>query len=174
MSLIRLLDAAKAVTGSDNATAAAIGCGRALLSDVRAGRKPMAAHLAAKLAELVGHDWQNGALAALEAQARTEDERNYWARIIKQTGRALTVLVVAVVMGFSTPKTAYAFEHMDSTDNIHYGQLKRRFSGWDDQRLWPRFSGVWRFLLLVRETLRGCVSGLRPTGFALRARPQAA
>lgn len=120
MSLINLLDAAKAVTGSDNATASAIGCGRSFISNIRAGRANMPARKAAQLAELVGADWQTGVLAALEAQASNDEERGFWSRLIKQSGKGLTVLAMAVVIGFSTPKTAYAFEHINRVETIHY------------------------------------------------------
>ena len=90
------------------------------LNNIRKGVRPMPAWIAGRLAEIAGENALEAVIQSQRVTAKSESEKGLWDRLLMQTARGLTIAVVAGLAMFSTPRTSYAFEHIDRVGNIHY------------------------------------------------------
>lgn len=106
MNVEKLLDAAAEKTGSDAATARSLNVPKSHVSNWRNGTKgrPMPAYHAARLAELIGEQWFEGALPTMAETAKTAEEKSYWLGKLKELRKAASVaLLILTLSGFLDP-----------------------------------------------------------------------
>ena len=115
-SITNYIDECKVLTGSDYATAKAIGVERSVISSIRR-REAIADENAVKVAELLGIDPGEVLLAA--AMARSSGTvRQAWESVSKRAGIVASMLILAVLAsGFSNRNEANT-----NTQNIHYAK----------------------------------------------------
>ena len=90
----KILDDAKAITGSDRQTALRIGYDVSQLYGWRANRRPVPVEAATKLAQLVGRNPFQVICEVEAAQARSEESRKYWASLRRHAAAAAIALVM--------------------------------------------------------------------------------
>lgn len=122
MTLIELLDAAKAKTGSDPKTAEAIGIDKGYLSRVRSGKQKLNGSQAIALGKAAGIKAELAITIVMEARAKSEEERSAWQRLQKAAG--IMAILLAVTIAFK-PEDAIASTTKygvieESAPNIHY------------------------------------------------------
>lgn len=126
-----LLDAAKAVTGSDYKTAQLIGQSRGKVSDWRSGRQPASPEDHALLAALAGQDAEVALVrAVLEKHKNTpKGERLVSAlgKVLSAAHAAIAVFVCASV-GFLAPVRSEA-AMVPMPDNVYYVKCYRGLTG---------------------------------------------
>lgn len=111
-SLKNYLDECKEKTGSDYATAKALGFDRATLSQIRS-RGTMKDENAVKVAELLGIEPGEVLLAA--AMARSQGAvRTAWENVSKKAGMAASITLAVLIMGtvFSTGYESVQFDSL--------------------------------------------------------------
>lgn len=104
MDPIRLIDDAKLKSGSDNATAKAVGIARQRIDHVRSGHANMSPWLAGRLSEYVGKDAIEAALAIHELNARSGREKADWKR---WSGAASVVMGLCAICALGTESATY-------------------------------------------------------------------
>ncbi|WP_295542048.1 hypothetical protein [uncultured Pseudacidovorax sp.] len=112
--LIFLIDAAKAITGSDSKTADALGVSRGNVSDWRHGRQPCSPEMQALLASIAGFDPAETALRAMTKKHEGSALGDKLARVLGKLSPATGVVagfvgaVALAIFGLITPKPATA------------------------------------------------------------------
>lgn len=99
-----LLDRATEIAGGTRALSRQLGWPTGAMSEVRAGKRPIPPYRAAQLAELAGEDALLAIWSALRDQARSDDERAFWARQVR--GRTLRVVSDYIGPDFDRPAAA--------------------------------------------------------------------
>lgn len=105
---LELVDLASIKVGNDAELARRLGHGRAYVSLLRSGKRPLTGELAVRLADLAGVPREVAVIAAAEARAETDAERETWARLRELVTAACLLLVV---LGGGVPATAMAGTH---------------------------------------------------------------
>lgn len=115
MNQLSLLEAAKAITGSDYRTAKMIGCSRQRLSNARTGTHQLDVYVIGALAEIAGLDPLQ-TISEIEAErARTYKEKKDWRR---WSGAAIAVLAATLFCANTYDSVSYARDGV--TETIHY------------------------------------------------------
>lgn len=126
----KLLDDAKAVTGSDRQTAMKLGYSAQFISDIRRGKSTMPVEAAARLAGVLGRSEFHVICEVEAAQARTARSRDYWATLKKRTvATAATILLAANVKAGMVDKSILDMEKSDLSTTglvIHYAKYRSR------------------------------------------------
>ena len=105
---LELVDLASIKVGNDAELARRLGHGRAYVSLLRSGKRPLTADLAIRLADLAGVPREVAVIAAAEARAETDAERETWARLRRLVAAAC---LLVVVLGGVVPAPAMAGNH---------------------------------------------------------------
>lgn len=115
---IELLDRAKAVTGSDYATAKQLSTSKQRISNIRHGLHGMDEWIAGRLAEMVGEDPLNTICTLREQKASTHREKSDWKR---WAGAAVLVLVTGVICAIDAGSITYAgIAPLAYVHNVYY------------------------------------------------------
>ena len=143
MNQSELLDAAKAVTGSDYATAKAIGISKQRISKTRKEGTILRDEILGQLGELIGKEpWETICEVRL-AHAPTFAERKIWRR---WAGAAAVIMAILGSGVIALPSTSYAAQPDSS---VYYVK-----SCYEPLRIdWPTILGI-RFRPAVRKPLR--------------------
>lgn len=102
---VRLLDEAKALTGSDRQTALRIRTDSQTLSHIRTGQYAMNDTLAARIGELIGIGWQEAVAAVNQDRARNKEDKDYWKGL---AATCSVILSIGAVCAFGFGSESYA------------------------------------------------------------------
>lgn len=95
---IELLDAAKALTGSDSETGRKLGINQGNISGIRNGRRELSAAQAGEIAEMIGSPWINEALPRLAKKEKSAKSSRYW---LGKLQKRHAIGLMAVLVGLS-------------------------------------------------------------------------
>ena len=111
MNQIELLDAAKAVTGSDYKTAKTVGVSKQRISNARLRGDVLRDEILGQIGELIGKEPWDAICEVRLAHAHTFAERKIWRR---WSGAAAIIMMTLAICATALPSTTYAAEGVSS------------------------------------------------------------